>query len=274
MTSTAVARGRAPWLRIALHVIRRRRFAPLSWGLSLGLMAALIVGVFPSIARSKELDTLIESYPDAVKSAFGISDASFQTIQGYMHAEIFSLVAPLTVCFFAIRALSDAICGGEHRRALDVLLSAPLTRRELVAGLVAGTTVVLIGILAVLGVVMWAAAVIFGVDLPAADAAAGVLGLLPLALFSGGLAVLLAGVIHRVATVMGLAAGILLVMYLLEVLGTLSDALDPIRPLSAFHYYGAPLEDGINGADFLGLCAAGLVLAAMGAALFERRDIL
>ena len=273
MTDSAVARGRAPWLRIAIHTIRRRRFAPLAWGLSLGVMAVLVVAVFPSIEESNAFDKLIDTYPDALKSAFGVSDASFQTIQGYMHAEMFSMVAPLAVCFFVIRALSDAICGSEHRGALDVLLSAPLARRELVAGLVAGTTVVLAGILAVLGIVMWVAGLVFGVDLPAGDAAAGVLGMLPLAFFFGGVTVVLAGVLHRSATVVGIAAGTLLVMYLLEVLGSLSDALDPVGPLSAFHYYGAPIEEGVHAADFLGLCAAGLVLAAIGAALFERRDI-
>ena len=75
---TAVsAPQRAPWLRFAAYVARRKRFAPLAWGLPLGLMAVMVVAVFPSIEASSQLDELIKSYPDALKEAFGISDASF-----------------------------------------------------------------------------------------------------------------------------------------------------------------------------------------------------
>lgn len=260
-------------LPLARYTVRRRRFAPLAWGLPLGLMAVFVVAVFPSIERSDELEQLIETYPDALKSAFEISDASFQTIQGYMQAEMFSMVVPLAACVYVIRALADGICGDEHRGALDVLLSTPLTRRALVVGLLGGTMVVLVAILALLGLIMWVAGLVFGVDLPAGDTAAGVVGLLPLALFFAGVAVVVAGLLHRSGPVMGIAAGTLLAMYLLEVLGAVSDALEPVQALSAFHYYGAPIQEGIDWPDFLVLSAAGLVLVAVGAALFERRDI-
>ena len=259
-------------LRLARYTVRRRRFAPLAWGLPLGLMAVLVVAIFPSIERSQELEQLIDSYPEALKSAFEISDASFQTIQGYMQAEMFSMIVPLTASVYVIRALADGICGDERRGALDVLLSAPLTRGQLVWGLLAGTIAVLAAILAVLGVLMWAAALLFGVDLPARDVAAGVAGMLPLAVFFAGVAAVLAGVLHRSGPVMGIAAGTLLAMYLLEVLGAVSDVLGPVQALSAFHYYGAPIQEGIHWPEFLGLWVAGLVLVAVGAALFERRD--
>jgi hypothetical protein len=38
-------------------------------------------------------------------------------------------------------------------------------------------------------------------------------------------------------------------------------------------YYGAPLRDGLDVSGFLVLLAAGAVLAAAGAAFFERRDL-
>lgn len=260
-------------LRLALYTAWRRRFAPLAWGLPLGLMSLMIVGVFPSIEENADVEKLLESYPDTFKDAFGVTDASFSSIQGYLGAEIFNLIAPFAICFFLIRALSDAVCGSEHRGALDVLLSAPLSRRQLVAGWLLGNTAVLLGVLALFGVLTWIGGPLFGVDLPAGDVAAGVLNMLPLALCFGGVTLLFAGLLHRSGAVTGIAAGVLVTMYLVETLGSLSDAIDAFRPLSAFHYYGAALENGLDAGDFFGLVAAGLVLAVAGALLFERRDI-
>lgn len=272
-TSVQTGRPVRVVLRTAAYAIRRRRFAALVWGLPLSLMSVLVCAVFPAVRDSQAFTKLLDDYPDALKEAFDVSNSSFQTIQGYMAAEVFSLIAPFVICFFLIRALADAVCGSEERGALDVLLSTPVRRRELVAGWLLGDGVVLLGILAAFWAVTWLSGVIFGVDLPAGDAAAGALNLLPLAVFAGGVTVLLAGAIHRSSAVVGIAAGTLLAMYLIEVLGGFSGAIDTIRPLSAFHYYGSAIEDGIDLAKFLGLLAAGLLLAAIGALLFERRDI-
>jgi hypothetical protein len=68
--------------RIAVYATRRLRFAPLTWGVALGLLCLMIVAVFPSIQSSQGLDELVKSYPEAFKQAFGVTDASFSTSRG------------------------------------------------------------------------------------------------------------------------------------------------------------------------------------------------
>ena len=264
---------RAPWLRFAAYVIHRKRFAPLAWGLPLSLMTVMIVAVFPSIQASSQLDELINAYPDALKEAFGISDASFSSISGYLAAEIFSMIAPFTVAAFMIHAVATGISGAEHRGILDVTLSAPALRRHLLAGQLAGAAAVLLAIALVVGVMTQAAAYAFGVDLAIGDTLAGVANLWPLGVFFGGVTVLLAGLTRRSAVVGGGAAGVLTLMYLTEVLGKLSDAFATVDGLSAFHYYGSAIEDGLDPGAMAILLAAGIALAAAGCALFERRDV-
>jgi ABC-2 type transport system permease protein len=264
---------RAPWLRYAGYALRRRRRALLTWGLPLGLMAAMIVAVFPSIRSSAQLDELIKAYPDALKQAFGISDASFSSISGYLAAEIFSMIAPFTAAAFMVHAVTTGVSAAERRGVLDVMLSAPVRRRQLVAGQLAGSAIVLLGIAAVLGIVTQAAAAVSGVDLPAGDTLAGVLNLWPLGLFAGGVAVLLTGLWRRPAAVAGGTAGVLVAMYLVEVLGKLSDTFAAIDGVSAFHYYGSAIEDGLDPGSCAVLVGAGLLLAVCGCLLFERRDV-
>ena len=264
---------RAPWLRYATYALRRRRRAPLTWGLPLGLMAAMIVAVFPSIRSSAQLDELIKAYPDALKQAFGITDASFSSISGYLAAEIFSMIAPFTAAAFMVHVIATGVSAAERRGVLDVMLSAPVRRRQLLAGHLAGGAVALLGIAAALGLVTQAAAVAAGVDLPVGDTLAGVVNLWPLGLFAGGVAVLLAGIWRRPAAVAGGSAGVLVTMYLVEVLGKLSDTFAKVDAVSAFHYYGSAIEDGLDPGACATLVAAGLLLAAAGCVLFERRDV-
>ncbi len=49
---------------------------------------------------------------------------------------------------------------------------------------------------------------------------------------------------------------------------------EPLRWLSAFRYYGAPMVEGFDPVTFAGLTVAGVLLARVGAVLFERRDVL
>jgi ABC-2 type transport system permease protein len=58
-----------------------------------------------------------------------------------------------------------------------------------------------------------------------------------------------------------------------HLVGKLADVMAPLRALSAFRYYGSAVQDGINIAHTLGLTLTGIVLAALGAVLFERRDV-
>jgi ABC-2 type transport system permease protein len=270
---SAVRSMRAPWLRFAVYALRRRRLAPVTWGLPLGLMAAMVVGIFPSIEGSAQFDELIESYPDALKEAFGISAASFSSASGYLAAEIFSMIAPLAAAAFMVHAIVAGITSAERRGVLDVVLSAPVRRRHLVVGTLAGASVALLGVALVLGICTQAAAIGFGVDLPGADTTAGALNLWPLGIFSGGVATLLAGLLRRPAAVAGAAAGVLVAMYLVEILGKLSDTFAAIDGLSAFHYYGSAIEDGLDPVGIATLVGSGLLLTAAGSLLFERRDI-
>jgi ABC-2 type transport system permease protein len=90
----------------------------------------------------------------------------------------------------------------------------------------------------------------------------------------GGLAALLAGVAHRPIVVTGVASGAVVAMYVVDLVGKLSDPLAPARVVSAFRWYGSAINDGFDVSHAVALTLAGLALAAAGALLFERRDVL
>ncbi len=249
--------------------LRERRRSPLSWGLPLGLWSAFVVAIYPSIESA--LAKAIRSYPHALKEAFGISELS--TVEEYLQAEMLSLIVPLAVGYLAIRAVSSALSGAAESGRLDVLLSAPVSRRALVlAGFVA-TAVELAVVLALTLLLAELGSALSGAGLSFGSALAGFANVWPLALLAAGLAVVATGWSLRTSVVTGSMAGVLVGMYVLDLVGRLDPSLDGVRYASVFRYYGNAIKDGIDPLSFFGVTAAAVALAALGALLFERRDI-
>jgi ABC-2 type transport system permease protein len=268
-TATA-APGAGAALRAAVaQGLRENRRAPLIWGGPLGLMSALIATLYPSIQQA--LSDAVRSYPSGLKDAFGI--AQLDTLEAYLQAEMFSIIVPVAVAVFAIRCASAPIATAEERGYLTTVLAVPLSRRVLVAATFVTAALGTPAVLLVCGAFTVAAALLTGQDLSVGHLAAALAGVWALALFFAGVAILASGWSHRTAPVTAAGVGLLVVMYLLDVVGKLADSVGWLRSLSAFGYYGEPLLDGLNAAQAAGLVLAGALLAALGALQFERRDV-
>lgn len=250
--------------------LRDERRAPLSWGASLGAMSALMALVWPSIEGS--VDELLESYPEKLKQAFNIREMT--SVEAYIDAEMLSLIVPLAIGLLAVRAVARAIPTAEERGYLDTLLAAPLARGVLVAGAFMSTALVVAEVLAVTAAMTWLAGSLSGSDPSPIVLARGFANVWPLALVSAGVAALAAGRLHRAGPVTGIAAGTLVGMYVIDVVGKLAPAVEPLRAVSAFKYYGSAVQDGIDPLAFIALTLIAAALAALGALLFERRDVL
>jgi ABC-2 type transport system permease protein len=250
--------------------LRDNRRAPLTWGGSLGAMTALMTALWPSIEGSAA--KLVDSYPAGLKEAFGISQ--LDSVEAYVDAEMLSLMIPLALGFFAVRCAVRATVGAEDRGHLDTLLALPLSRRTLVGASFAVTGLVLLSILTVIWALTWITGTVVGAGMSASALAAGLVNVLPLTMLFAGVATLAAGIVHRPATVTAIAAGALAATYVLDVAGKLAGAIEPLRALSPFRWYGSAIQHGLDVSHVVALTLVAVVLAAAGAQLFERRDVL
>jgi ABC-2 type transport system permease protein len=258
-------------LRPLLAYLLRGQIVPAAiWGGVLGLFGFLYVALFPSMGS--ELDQYIESLPEGMKAFFPTAGVS-ESVEAWLHMEQFSMVAPLALPFFVIIMGARAIAGREERGRLDLLLSNPVPRWVLVVAtyltMIGGLTVVLV----LTHVLTWVAAPLFDVDLSAVALLEGVLNLLPISLAFGALALLLSAVLHR-STVAIVVPGLLLVgMYIVYGLGNYSEAIEPLQPLSIFHYYGAAITEGLDWPAFAGVLLLSSALTALAVLGFQRREI-
>lgn len=250
------------------HLYDRRR-SVWAWGIPLGLMSAFIVAIFPSVEDS--ISKAVQGYPQGLKEAFGIGQLT--NVEQYLQAEMLSLIVPLALGYLAVRAIASGLSGAAETGRLDVLLSAPVSRRRLVLAGFLATAVELAAVLLVTGALTGLGSILAGAGLDAGDAAAGFANVWPLALLFAGLGVVATGFSLRSSVVTGSVAGVLVGMYVVDLIGKLDPDLDGLRYLSVFKYYGNAIEDGIDPLAFAGVTAAACLLAALGAWLFERRDL-
>jgi len=256
-------------IALAAAQLHERRRSLLSWGLPIGLWSAFVVAIYPSVEDA--LSKAISSYPEALKQAFGIAELT--SVEQYLNAEMLSLIVPLAVGYLAVCSVASGLTGAAESGRLDVLLSAPISRRRLVASGFAATAVELAAVLAVslliamLGSLLSGAGLCFGLTL------AGFANVWPLALLFAGFGILATAFSLRTSVVTGSVAGVLVAMYVADLVGRLDTSLDWIRYGSVFRYYGKAIEDGIDPLSFIGVTAVAVATAALGALLFERRDI-
>jgi beta-exotoxin I transport system permease protein len=249
--------------------LHERRRSLLSWGLPIGLWSAFVVAIYPSVEGA--LGKAIASYPEALKQAFGIAELT--SVEQYLNAEMLSLIVPLAVGYLAVRAVASGLSGAAESGRLDVLLSAPVSRRRLVASSFAAAAVELAAVLAVSLLLCALGGLLAGAGLSFARALAGYANVWPLALLFAGVGVLATAWSLRTSVVTGSVAGLLVAMYVLDLVGRLDTSLDWVRYGSVFRYYGRAIEDGIDPLAFAGVTAAAVAVAALGALLFDRRDI-
>jgi ABC-2 type transport system permease protein len=254
---------------LAARGVRDHAAPAAAWGAAIGALCALVVALWPSVRDA--LPRVTGSYPPAVRRIFDVG--RLDTVQAYLHTEMFSLIVPLAVALFVVRRVVATLDVAEERAHLDTLLAAPVARSVLVGAAVAAGLVGAAALLAVVAAVTLAASAIAGAGLAVDALVAGIAGVWALGALAAGLAALACGLVRHPGIATAGAVGVLGAMYVVEVTGRLTDALGPVRDLSAFRLYGAQLRDGLDPGACLALTAAGAILAAAGAAAFQRRDI-
>jgi ABC-2 type transport system permease protein len=254
---------------LVLAQLHERRRSLLSWGLPIGAWSAFVVAIYPSVEGA--LSKAISSYPESLKQAFGIAELT--SVEQYLNAEMLSLIVPLAVGYLAVRSVASGLSGAAESGRLDVLLSAPVSRRRLVASGFLATAVELAAVLYVSLLITALGSLLSGAGLCFGLALAGFANVWPLALLFAGFGVVASGWSLRTSVVTGSVAGVLVAMYVADLVGRLDTSLDWIRYGSVFRYYGKAIEDGIDPVSFAGVTVVAVAIAALGAVLFERRDI-
>lgn len=255
--------------------LRRGRMLVLWVGAVAVLYAGMITAFYPIILENAATyEKLLAVYPKELMAAFGIKGSLGDPgtfINSYVFQFLWPLVAAIAAILLATRIGADADSG-----FLDLPLSTRLPRERYLAAAIAAQ---ILGLATIAAMTVGAIVVVdlfIEPDFPVDRLVLSGVHALVLATAIAGVTTWLSVVFLDRGKSGGLAAGILIVMYLANVLSAMSPDMADLGRLSAFHYFD--LKDLIDtGAYPVGDSSIYLVVAVVGWALalwaFRRRDL-
>jgi ABC-2 type transport system permease protein len=260
---------RAVWV-FAAHSLKGRYRSLIIWGVALGGLGALYVALYPMMHEF--LQEYLDQASEQAQQFLGGLQGNI-TIGQWLEIEFLNILVPVALPFMVIVLGARTIAGSEERKTLDLLLSNPLPRWQIVAGALLSMAVSLAGVLALTWLLTYIAVPLAGVDLGAGRLAAAIASLWPLCLVFGALSLLISSLVRRGVFAIIVPAVILIATY---VITGLADAVESVRYLrfaSLFYYLGHPIQGDFPWTAVLAMLAGAIALGVLAMASFSRRDI-
>ena len=232
-----------------------------AWAIGLSLLAVLLTAVEPNARQA-----LLQQDGAIARQ---LERAGLTTDRAILSILLFSLL-PILLAIFGV-TLAAGWASDELNERLEVELCAPVPRWRIFAerliAAVGAQAVVVISV----AVATVATIEAVGLAVPAAAAAAAVAGLLVFAACIDAFGFAVAG--WRPGLTTAAAGAFVALSYFADVLIPLFGAPAWVRNVTVFGLYGTPLVDGVSYLRMGALLTVSFVLAAAGAAMFQRRDI-
>jgi beta-exotoxin I transport system permease protein len=252
---------------------RDQRRGVVGWSIGAAGVVLMYAAFFPSVKQSAaDLQSYVDSLPEAFRNIVG---ADYTTPVGYLESEFFNLMGPLVISIFAIGAGSRAIAGEEEAGTLDLLLSTPVGRGQVLATKAIAIVAAAAALALVAAVSIMVFGPIFDLAAPRADVAAACLMLELLGLSFGGIAFAVGASTGRRTLANAVAGGLAVVAFIVHAIGPTVDWLRPLLPLSPFRWYQEPdvLTGGLQVANVAVLAGIAVVAYAAATVVFLMRDL-
>lgn len=260
---------------VLLKTLYDQRRGLAAWGVSLVLLVAMYVAIWPTVRDQPAMGDFLESMPEAMRALFAASGADMSTPVGYIQVELMSFLGPLLLILYAITAGAGGVAGEEDRHTLDLLLANPISRARLVLEKLTAMTLGTAALAAVTGVALIVEGGLAGMDLPGPETAAAMVHLALLGIVFGALAAAIGGATGNAGAARAVPAVLAVVAYVVNGLAPMVSWLEPIRPVSPFYQFSGhdPLRNGLSATAVLVAVLTVLILAALAVAGFRRRDV-
>ena len=250
----------------------------MGWSIAILGITAFSLAVYPSVREASEFNDFIDGLPVAMQQSLGLdSGVLFTSAPGYLQSRLFASFLPVLAVVFAVSMGTRALGTSEEEGSLELLLTNPISRRRVLLERAGAMAVIILAFGVVSAAAVLAMAPLFGaldgVDIAGLFGACA--GVTALALLHGSAAFAAGAVWGRRGRSIAVGAGVAVGGYVIQVVAAAAEVVRPLRWLSPWHWLLAHnmLVDGV---DWLALAlplAVAAVMVAVGAVVFERRDL-
>lgn len=260
------------------EIFRQSWMQMLYWGLGLGLMGFFVVILVPDAAGLQAMKDFLARMPPFLLQAVGVGDDInyMASPEGFITIGFFGKTLTLLAVYPIIMGLRVTIFE-EDNGTLDMLLSLPVPRWQVLVEKFLAYTVTLVVIAAMIFAGLGVGALMVDYDLDIGRLAVTSLNILPSMLLILAFTILVGAVIRGKKMAIGISAAFVMGSFMLNTIGEMARGsfAENLRLISFFSYYDSTsvMKHGIVWGN-VGLL---LVVAALmlGASLwfFQRRDV-
>jgi ABC-2 type transport system permease protein len=236
-------------LAIFLRIIKDKRTAFIAYTIGALLTIEMYVALFPAIQKQAvDLNKMLEAFPKGFMEAFGFNgtEALFSKVESYMSTEYFSFFWPIMVVTMVVAFANLMIVTEIERGTIEMSLAQPVSRLKLffsryLAGALYFVTFAIISIFAIIPI---AKLNDVAFKLENYWTITGISILFGLSVFS--IAAFFSSIFSEKGRATACSAALLILMYLMNIVGTLKDSLQNVQKFSIFYYFNPTEVFGNN----------------------------
>jgi ABC-2 type transport system permease protein len=254
-------------------VLRDQRRSLGLWGLALTAVTLVYVSFYPAVGGD-EMQSMVDALPEGLATAMGYDQLG--SAAGYLTSTVYGLLGPALLLVFGISRGARLVAGLEEEGGLELELTAPVSRRQVVterllALLASLATLVVVVVVVTVGL----RAVIDLENVTIGGILATSLGLLLLTAAFASVTYAAGAVSGRRSIALAVGAGLAVVSYVADAIGSVVEAASWLLEVSPWSWYlsGDPMTQGIDPGGYGLLLAVTLVSAAIAVVTFGRRDL-
>ncbi|WP_027409157.1 ABC transporter permease subunit [Anoxybacteroides tepidamans] len=249
----------------------------ISYSVGSALYLLLIIGIYPSIAKSKGMEQMLQQMPKQLLKAFDLH-TGIGTIEQFMAGEYYSLLFLLILSVYCVLIANQLMARLIDRGAIAYLLATPNSRRTIAT---TQAFVLLTGVIAIVAAIIVAG--IVGTRWLAADhalnhAAFLKMNMVGMLLFFAvsGYSFFFSAIVSDEKQALALSGGITFLFYSFDLAGKLTEKLEWLRHFSLFSAF-RPAEIVQGQTELLPVCvllgAVGLISYIAAIIAFSKRDL-
>mgnify|MGYP002713105810 CR=1 FL=1 len=263
---------------IFIETLRRSWRQIIYWGLGFGIYAIYPFLMVPNQESLDSFQEITKGFNADFLAAFGIDSTTLSTVEGLIGYSFFGYLL-LMVSIFCVIAGLNISANEEDNGIMDIVLSLPIRRWQVIVEKLAAYTVMIIGMLAIsfVGLMIGKQMATLEITVSNMRFVEGLLNVIPGAVLIMCFTAFISTYVRRRSTATAIAGTFVGVSYLLDGIGRAAnnEMADSIRQISVFaHYNGTKvLENGIAWGTAAILIGIAILLAAGAVQLFQRRDI-
>ena len=262
---------------IIWRTIKDRKYSIIVFSAAGVLLLWLYVLLFPAMQEmADDFLKVLEGYPEAFMNMFPITEATFANIENFLAMEQYSLMIPILIIFMLVAMAAVGLAGEVERGTAEILLSRPVSRLKIFFARY------LVGIFALIVFIVASTIMIIPLgELHNVDYILENFISISILCFVFGwavfsIAIMLSAIFSERSRVYMIMGGLMVGMYVLQIIASISEKWENLQYVSFFYYYDyekALLDNSLDALNIILFIGVAIICTVVGAYLFNKRDV-